>query len=109
MNIIYFHCRVGEIADESLHNMLDTTNQPQKHGKPEQRMNGVVNASFDARDGSVDRLPDVETGSANYVDLRGEANGIKRFVDPELQEHKHTGLERVPIFRTAAVCPYLCV
>ena len=65
---------MGEIADENLHSMLDTTkNQDNGH-----KMNGIANSAFDTHD-AIEPDPDYEY---SYIDHRGEANGMKRFVQP---------------------------
>ena len=66
--------RVGEIADENLHSMLDTT-KDQDNG---QKMNGIANIAFEAHD-AIEPDPDYEY---SYIDHRGETNGMKRFVQP---------------------------
>ena len=56
--------------------MLDTT-KAQDNG-PKTGMNGITNSAFETHD-AIEPIPDYEY---SYIDHRGEADGMKRFVQP---------------------------
>lgn len=74
--LLFVHNRVGEIADESLHKKLDTTDQQKPAAAASRHANGIANLSFE------NEMPDEGETSYQYIDHRGEEHGIKRFVDP---------------------------